>query len=426
MSDSNERRGNPEFISPIYQMALDQFYIAAEKLNLDANMREMLKYPERALVVSLPVTMDDGRVKNFIGYRVQHNTAIGPGKGGIRYHPDVTLGEVTALATWMTWKGGLMNLPLGGAKGGVCCNPKNMSQKELERLTRRYTSAIFPIIGPEKDVPAPDVGTNPQTMAWIMDTYSMQVGFHMAEIVTGKPLAVGGSLGREEATGLGVAYAVAEAAKKCDLNIENATVAVQGFGNVGYNAVKFLQRMGAKIIAVSNSMGGVLNRKGIPVEDLHQYSQTNKALDKFPDVKKITNKNLLSLKCDILIPAALENQVTKENAGKVDCKIYAEGSNGPTTLEADKILMDKGIFMIPDILCNAGGVVVSYFEWVQDSQNLFWEKDEVFKKLEKVMKNAFAETFNMAEKEKVGMRIAALMLGICKVAEAVRLRGLYP
>ena len=426
MNHFQEPAENPEFFSPVYNMALNQFLNAAKKLNLDENLIERMKYPERCLLVSLPIMMDDGRVKTFNGYRVLHNTALGPGKGGIRYHPNVNMGEVSALATWMTWKGGLMNLPLGGAKGGITCDPKTLSLRENEKLTRRYTYSIFPMIGPEVDVPAPDVGTNAQTMAWVMDTYSIQVGFHMAAVVTGKPPITGGSLGREEATGYGVVITILEASKILNMSIENATIAVQGFGNVGYNAAKFLQQKGAKVIAVSNSQGGVYNKNGLPIKELYQHSLRDRNLSNFPCTDKITNEELLALKCDILIPSAMEKQVTKANADKVKCKIYAEGANGPSTIEADEILMDKGIFMIPDILCNSGGVVVSYFEWVQDMQNFFWDENEIHQKMERIMKHAFLETYNLSQKEKVGMRTAALMLGIKRVSEAMRLRGLYP
>lgn len=426
MSIGKEKRDRPEFFSPIYDMALNQFLAAVKQMNLDANLVTRMRSPERSLLVSLPVKMDDGKVKLFYGYRVQHNTSMGPGKGGIRYHPDVNLGEVCALAMWMTWKGGLMNLPLGGAKGGVTCNPKEMSMGELERLTRRYTYAIFPFIGPDVDVPAPDVGTNAQTMAWIMDSYSIHTGFHTTGVVTGKPPITGGSKGRDEATGQGVYFNILEAAKKIGLNVEGATAAVQGFGNVGRHAAKFLHNFGAKVIAISNSSGGVYNKNGIPVEALYQHSLKDKNLQNFPEVEKITNQELLALECDILIPAAMENQITKSNAGKVKCKIYAEGANGPTSLEADKILEEKGITIIPDILCNSGGVVVSYFEWVQDLQNFFWDEDEIEHRMHKILKKAFTETYELSMREKVSMRLAALMLGIGRVSESIRLRGLYP
>lgn len=426
MNIGKEKRDLPEFFSPIYNMALNQFLAAVKQMDLDANLVERMRSPERSLLVSLPVKMDDGKVKLFYGYRVQHNTSLGPGKGGIRYHPDVNLGEMCALAMWMTWKGGLMNLPLGGAKGGVSCNPKEMSMGELERLTRRYTYAIFPFIGPEVDVPAPDVGTNSQTMAWIMDSYSVHTGFHTTGVVTGKPPVTGGSKGREEATGQGVYFSILEAAKKIGLNVEGATAAVQGFGNVGRHAAKFLHNCGTKVIAVSNSSGGVYNKNGIPIEALYQHSLKDRNLENFPEVVKITNQELLALECDILIPAAMENQVTKSNAGKVKCKIYAEGANGPTSLEADEILEDNGIIIIPDILCNSGGVVVSYFEWVQDLQNFFWDEDEIEHRMHKILKKAFNEAYELSMREKVSMRLAALMIGIGRVAESSRLRGLYP
>ena len=426
MDTSIEKRALPEFYSPIYELALNQFLSAAKHLKFDDNIIERMKSPERSLLVTLPVKMDDGRIKSFYGYRVQHNTSLGPGKGGIRYHPDVNLGEVCALAMWMTWKGGLMNLPLGGAKGGVSCNPKEMSMQELERLTRRYTYAIFPLIGPDIDVPAPDVGTNAQTMAWIMDSYSVHKGFHTTGVVTGKPPITGGSKGRDEATGQGVYFFIMEAAKKIGLNVEGATVAIQGFGNVGRHAAKFLHNFGARVIAVSNSTGGVYNKNGIPVEALYQHSLQDKNLANFPEIEKITNQELLALECDILIPAAMENEVTQENADKVKCKIYAEGANGPTSMEADRILEDKGIFIIPDILCNSGGVVVSYFEWVQDMQKFFWEEDEIERRMHKILKKAFNEVFELSAREKVGFRLAALMIGVNRVAESIRLRGLYP
>ncbi|MBI4389392.1 MAG: Glu/Leu/Phe/Val dehydrogenase [Nitrospinae bacterium] len=426
MSATDEKRQNPEYFSPVYEMALQQFYKAAETLELDSNLIERIKTPDRCLVVSLPVLMDDGRVRTFHGYRVQHNNALGPGKGGIRYHPNVNLGEVAALAMWMTWKGGLMGIPLGGAKGGIACDPKKMSEHEIERLTRRYTYAISPLIGPEVDVPAPDVGTNAQTMAWVMDTYCMQTGFHTTGVVTGKPPIMGGSLGREEATGMGVVFTILEAAKKINLPIEGATVAVQGFGNVGYQSARILQQKGAKVVAVSNSLGGVYNKNGLQVQALHKHAEGDRNLASFPEVEKIANQELLALECDILIPAALENQVTKENADKVKCKIYAEGANGPTTPEADEILKAKGIFMIPDILCNSGGVVVSYFEWVQDLQNFFWEVDEINRRMENIIRRAFLDTCDLDIQQKVGMRTAALMLGIRRVAEVMRMRGLYP
>tara|TARA_B100000315_G_C14498505_1_gene551203 strand:+ start:87 stop:1046 length:960 start_codon:yes stop_codon:yes gene_type:complete len=319
-----------------------------------------------------------------------------------------------------------MNIPLGGAKGGISCDPKKLSEQELEKLTRRYTHAIFPVIGPDIDVPAPDVGTNPQIMSWIMDTYSTQIGFHTMGVVTGKPQITGGSAGRLEATGLGVAYGIRNAAKKINLSLKGAKVVVQGFGNVGYHAAKCLQEMGARIVAVSNSLCGVYNPNGLAIEALHQHAQADRRLDHFSGVEKITNEELLALECDILIPSAMENQVTEKNADNVKCKIYVEGANGPTSLEADQVLQGRGIFIIPDILCNAGGVIVSYFEWVQGQQNFFWDIEEVYKRMDKIVSQAFEETHTLRQSKKVGMRMAALMIGIRRVAEAAEIRGLYP
>lgn len=426
MVNFDDKRINPEFINPVFQLALDQFQKAVDRLELDENLAEQLRFPDRCFVTSIPIQKDDGSVKTYFGYRVQHNTALGPAKGGIRYHPNVTLGEVAALATWMSWKCSLMNLPLGGAKGGIQCNPPDLTPSELEKLTRRYTASIFPIIGPDKDIPAPDVGTDAQTMAWIMDTYSVQVGFNSAGVVTGKPSLIGGSLGREKATGLGVAYMVREAANVLDLSLQNASVAVQGFGNVGYHAAHFLQGMGAKIVAISNSISAVYNKNGLAVDSLLEHQSRNHDLGEFPDAERISNEELLSCCCDILIPASIENQITEKNAHKINCKIIGEGANGPTTLEADNILYEKGVFNIPDILCNAGGVVVSYFEWVQDLQYLFWEENDIHKKMEKIMMNAFNETYQLSQKQKTDMRTAALMLGVSRIAEAISLRGLYP
>ena len=425
MDDTQDKFGNPEFASPLFQLALDQFYLAVKKLELSDNIIARLKSPERSLMVSLPVKMDNGTVHTFYGYRVQHDTSLGPGKGGIRYHPSVTLGEVAALAMWMTWKGGLMNIPLGGAKGGVSCDPKKMSHCELEKLTRRYAHGIFPIIGPDVDVPAPDVGTDSQTMAWIMDTYNMQKGFHKMGVVTGKPQTTGGSVGRLEATGLGVAYSVRNAAKIINLPLENAKVVIQGFGNVGYHAASSLHLMGAKIIAVSNSLGGVYNPNGLSIKALHD-AHTARSLSNISDADKVSNEELLKLECDILIPSAMENQVTQNNADQIKCKIYAEGANGPTSLEADHILEDNGVFIIPDILCNSGGVVVSYFEWVQGLQSYFWGVNEVYVRMDKILTRAFEGTYALNQSEKVGMRQAATMIGIRQVAEVAEIRGLYP
>src|SRR3990172_1782671 len=421
-----ERREKPEFYTPTYEMALKQFDIAAEKLNLDPNVTERLRAPKRALIVNVPIRMDNGTVKVFQGYRVQHSMVLGPAKGGTRYHQDVNLGEVTALAMWMSWKSALIGLPLGGAKGGIRCNPKEMSRAELQRLTRRYATEIFPLIGPERDIPGPDVGTNEQIMAWLMDTYSMQVGYSVPGIATGKPVSIGGSLGRFEATGRGVVYATEEAAKKLSINLNGASVVIQGFGNVGYVAAKILSEIGCKVIAVSYSKGGIYNKNGLDIKRLYEFSKDNPVLSEGKYGDNITNQELLELKCDILIPAALSAQITGDNAKRITCRILAEGANGPTTPEADQILIDKGIFLIPDILANSGGVTVSYFEWVQDLQNFFWKEKEINEKLKDIIVGAFNNMMILTEKEKVGSRTAALMMGIKKIAEAMLIRGLYP
>jgi glutamate dehydrogenase (NAD(P)+) len=414
-----------EWRNSISEMAVQQFDIAAARLNLDINVAGRLRRPHRALVVSVPTRMNDGRVHVFTGYRVQHNDVLGPFKGGIRYHPEVNLGEVSALAMWMTWKCSLVGLPLGGAKGGVACDPADLSRHELQSMTRRYTAEILNFIGPEVDIPAPDMGTNEQVMAWIMDTFSQHKGHAVPEIVTGKPVAIGGTLGRREATGRGVVYTIIEAAKHLDIDLGNCTAAVQGFGNVGSVAVKELANIGVKIIGVSDRTGGFYDRKGLPVAKLLELADKYHSLENCPYGDKIGNAELLELKCDILVPAALEMQITKENAGRLQCRILAEGANGPTTLDADAVLKEKGIFLIPDILANAGGVVVSYFEWVQDLQNFFWTEQEVNQKLRDILVRAFHEVLHMSQKEKVDMRMAALMLGIDRVARAMLWRGLY-
>jgi glutamate dehydrogenase (NAD(P)+) len=414
-----------EWRNPTSEMAVQQFDIAAAKLNLDVNVAGRLRRPDRAMIVSVPTRMDNGRVHVFIGYRVQHNDVLGPFKGGIRYHPAVNLGEVSALAMWMTWKCSLVGLPLGGAKGGVACDPAELSRNELQSMTRRYTAEILNIIGPDVDVPAPDMGTNEQIMAWIMDTYSQHKGHAVAEIVTGKPVDIGGTLGRREATGRGVVYTIIEAAKHLGIELSTCTAAVQGFGNVGSVAVKELAKLSVKIIGVSDRTGGFYDPKGLPVEKLLELADKNHSLENCPYGEKISNAELLELKCDVLVPAALEMQITKENAGRLQCRILAEGANGPTTLEADAILQDKGIFVIPDVLANAGGVVVSYFEWVQDLQNFFWTEEEVNQKLRDILIRAFHQVLYMSQKEKVNMRLAALMIGIERVARAMLWRGLY-
>ncbi len=409
-----------------YDVALTNFDAAADALELNQDIREMIRYPERVLMVSVPVRMDDGHIHRFEGYRVQHSMVRGPAKGGIRYHPQVTLDEVKALATWMTWKCAVVNIPFGGAKGGITCDPKHMSMGELERMTRRYTSAILPLIGPAQDIPAPDVYTNPQTMAWIMDTYSMTKGYPIAGVVTGKPISLGGSLGRNEATGRGVFYTIQCASEHIGLPLKGATVAVQGFGNAGSIAAQLLHEAGAKVVAVSDSTSAVYNRNGLNVPELVHMKTLTGRLEGFPESEPIDHEALLGLNVDILVPAALENAIHAGNAATVRAKIVAEAANGPVTPAADRILDNKGVFLIPDILCNAGGVTVSYFEWVQDEQHLFWEAQDVYQRLERVMKTAFRDVLKIHAENKVPMRVAANMLGIGRVAEAVRLRGIYP
>jgi glutamate dehydrogenase/leucine dehydrogenase len=409
-----------------YDVALTNFDAAADALELHHDIREMIKYPERVLTVTVPVRMDDGHIHRFEGYRVQHSTVRGPAKGGIRYHPQVTLDEVKALATWMTWKCAVVNIPFGGGKGGVTCDPKHMSLGELERMTRRYASAILPLIGPAQDIPAPDVYTNSQTMAWIMDTYSMTKGYAIPGVVTGKPISLGGSLGRNEATGRGVFYTIECACEHLQMPLKGATVAVQGFGNAGSIAAQLLFEAGAKIVAVSDSTGCVYNRNGLNIPELIHMKALCGHVEGFPESEPILPHELLALPCDILIPAALENTVHAENADTVRARIIAEAANGPLTPAADRILESKGAFVIPDILCNAGGVTVSYFEWVQDEQHLFWEAQDIYKRLDHVMKTSFRDVLKIHLEQKVPMRIAANILGIGRVAEAVQIRGIYP
>jgi glutamate dehydrogenase/leucine dehydrogenase len=407
-------------------VALEQLKIAAEKLELDPGIHEILKKPKRSLIVSVTIKMDDCSIGVFNGYRVQHWDVRGPFKGGIRYHPNVTLDDVTALAMWMTWKCAVADLPYGGAKGGISCNPKKMSQGELERLTRRYVSLIFDYLGPHRDVPAPDVYTNEQTMAWIMDTYSQLKGYSVPESVTGKPMEIGGSEGRVCATSLGVAFCMREAAKLLKLNLKNATVAVQGYGNVGYNAASIMHNMGCKIVAVSDSSGGIYCPDGINPKEVHAHKSKTGSVINYKNCTNITNEELLQTKCDILIPAALQNQITKDNADKIRAKIVAEGANGPTTPEADKTLYEKGTCLIPDILANSGGVTVSYFEWVQNLTREHWTLKEVNQKLENKITKAFYDVQKLSRKEESDMRTAALMLGVGRVAHALRTLGLWP
>jgi glutamate dehydrogenase (NAD(P)+) len=414
-----------EWRSAASEMAVKQFEIAAERLNLDKNVAGRLKRPDRALIVSIPTRMDDGSVHVFTGYRVQHNDVLGPFKGGVRYHPEVNLGEVSALAMWMTWKCSLVGLPLGGGKGGISCDPSKLSRNELQAMTRRYTAEILNFIGPEVDVPAPDMGTDEQVMAWIMDTYSQHKGHAVPEIVTGKPVDIGGTLGRREATGRGLVYLIREAAQHLGIDLSKCTAAVQGFGNVGSVAAKELAIQGVKVIGISDRTGGVYNPSGISVAAALDHIARHQTLEGFTEGERVTNDELLELPCDILVPAALGMQITEANAGRLKCRILAEGANGPTTLGADAILREKGVFVLPDILANAGGVIVSYFEWVQDLQNFFWTEDEVNQKLRQILARAFQEVLRTSEKEKVDMRLAALMIGIHRVARAMLWRGLY-
>lgn len=416
-----------ELDTQTFRLAVAQFDEAAEALQLDPNLRERLKLPQRSLVVSLPVRMDDGRVEVFTGYRVQHDSSRGPSKGGIRYHPDVSLGEVAALAMWMTWKCALVGLPYGGAKGGIRVAPKTLSRSELQRLTRRYAAEIFPLIGPDKDIPAPDVGTDAQVMAWIMDTYSQQVGYAVPGVVTGKPLSLGGSLGREEATGRGVVYVALEALRHLDLPLDSATVAIQGFGNVGSHTARLMQQQGVRVIAVSDVTGGLYNPQGLDIPELlRRYRDEGQPLCNINMGELITNEELLELNCTILVPAALSEQITAQNASRLRCKILVEGANGPTTLDADRILEEKGVFIVPDILANSGGVIVSYFEWVQDLQRFFWSAEDIQRRLHDLITSSFHRTLEVSRQRKTSMRMAALMRGIDQVAQAHLQRGLYP
>jgi glutamate dehydrogenase (NAD(P)+) len=416
-----------EWDSPMFRLAQQQFLKAAQLMGLDDNLRQRLLFPQRTQVVAFPFRRDEYRqVEMVFGYRVQHVLTMGPTKGGIRYHQEVNLGEVSALAMWMTWKCALMQLPFGGAKGGVRIDPTKLSRHELQRLTRRYTSEIIGMIGPEKDIPAPDMGTDEHVMAWIMDTYSQQVGYTVPAVVTGKPVVLGGSLGRREATGRGLVYQIHEAARHLGLDLRQATAVVQGFGNVGSNAARFLQESGVKIIAVSDQTTGVYNPQGLSVESLLKYVGEHRFLQGCPDGEVITNQDMLELPCDVLAPCALQNQITAANAPRLKCKLLAEGANGPTTLEADELLNERGVLVLPDVLGNAGGVTVSYFEWVQDTQNYTWSLEEINQRLHRIMTEAFGRTLARSQRDRVDMRTAALLEGIQRVAEAKLLRGLFP
>ena len=409
-----------------FRIAQIQFDMAAEYLKLDPGLRQILRTPKRVMEVAVPVKMDNGQTKVFTGFRVQHNVSRGPAKGGLRYHPNVTLDEVKALAAWMTWKTATVNLPYGGAKGGIICDPKRMSKGELERMTRRYAAEIQPIIGPEVDIPAPDVYTDAQTMAWIMDTYAMTVGHAAPGVVTGKPVSIGGSEGRTDATGRGVLYVVEEACKVKKINLRGASVAIQGFGNVGSAVARLFAEKKAKIVAISDSRGGVHNPRGIDPLRAMRYKERSGTVVGMPGASRISNDELLALKCDVLIPAALENAITLHNADQIKAKIVAEAANGPTTPHADEILSRKGVFVIPDILANAGGVTVSYFEWAQDLQGFFWQVQEVNSKLEFVMRRAFNDVHETMRKFHVYPRAAAYILAVGRVADATLVRGLFP
>ncbi|HLZ21012.1 MAG TPA: Glu/Leu/Phe/Val dehydrogenase [Ktedonobacterales bacterium] len=415
----------PEVLNPFAQ-AVAQFDAAADRLNLSQELRAILRKPKRELTVNFPVRMDDGRVEMFTGYRVQHNINRGPAKGGIRYDANVTLDEVRALAMWMTWKCATVNIPFGGAKGGVIVDPRKLTRTELERMTRRYATEIAGVIGPESDIPAPDVNTNPQVMAWIMDTYSMHHGYSIPAVVTGKPLSVGGSEGRMEATGRGVAFVTREACRVLNMPLEGARVVIQGFGNVGSVTAKLLHEMGATIIGLSDVYGAISNEKGIDVTRALRHVQEHGQLSGLPDSVSVDGKDLLELPCDILIPAALEGQLTHANADRIQAKLIIEAANGPTTTDADAIFHARGIPVVPDILANAGGVTVSYFEWVQDLQHFFWAEDEINKRLEHIMVRSFNAVNAKREEQSCDFRLGAYLLAVSRVAEATQVRGIYP
>ncbi len=411
-----------------FEMAKKQIDIVAEKMRLNKNLRKYLKRVERCLIVTVPIKMDDGNLEIFEGYRVQHSTVRGPGKGGIRFAPNVNLDEVKALATWMTWKCSLLNLPLGGAKGGICVDPSKLSKGELERLTRRYTAEIINIIGPDMDIPAPDINTDPQIMAWIMDTYSMNKGRAVPGVVTGKPLEIGGSVGRETATGMGLFYVLEALCNKIKIDLKSQCIVVQGFGNVGGNIAKILYEKGCKVIAVSDISGGLYCEKGLSIKQLLDWRDKGKYLKDFQnkDYEVVDNEYILTLKCDILIPSAIENQITNSNAYKINCKIVLEGANGPTTPEADEILSERGIIVVPDILANAGGVCVSYFEYIQDIHSYFWKLERINQELKNILVNTFEEVYNLSLEQKTTLRIASYMIAISRLAKAIELRGIFP
>ncbi len=409
-----------------WDVAQRQFDLAADRLNLDPGLRRVLREPRRELTVHFPVKMDDGNVEVFTGYRVQHNLGRGPAKGGIRYHQDVTLDEVKALAMWMTWKCAVVGIPYGGGKGGVVVDPKKLSLKELEALTRRFTTEIEVLIGPERDIPAPDVNTNAHVMAWMMDTYSMHQGFTVPGVVTGKPISLGGSEGRNEATARGTVYTIVEAAHHLGLDLDRSTVAVQGFGNAGAIAARLMREEGSRVVAVSDSAGGIRRMDGLDIDRVLAWKREHGTVTGFPGAEDVSNAEVLETECDVLIPAALENQITSRNADRIRAKVIAEAANGPTTPDADDILFERGVFLIPDILCNAGGVTVSYFEWVQDLNRDHWSETIVNEKLKGIMTRAFDETAALARRASANMRTGAYLLAVQRVAEATAMRGLYP
>jgi glutamate dehydrogenase (NAD(P)+) len=415
-----------EWDTPLFRTAVAHFEEALTHADVEAAAAERLRYPERAVMVSIPVHLDDGRWVVYPGYRVLHSSVLGPTKGGMRYDPHVSLGECAALAMWMTWKCALLRLPYGGAKGGVRCTPREMSLDEVQRLTRRFTIELLPVIGPEKDIPAPDMATNEQTMAWMMDTYSMQVGYAVPEVVTGKPISIGGSVFRSEATGAGVVMVVERACQRLDWDLSEQGFVVQGFGNVGGVAARDLAARGAKVLAVSDIHGGIYRPEGLDLGAVRSWVDAHGMLADYPDATHVSNAELLELPCDILVLAALEEQLTSENAPRVECKLVAEGANGPTTFEADEILAQRGIIVLPDILTNAGGVTVSYFEWVQDLGRLFWNRDEIRARLADKLNDAFDRVWDLAEQQQLSLRSAALVVAIREVASALETRGIYP
>ena len=426
LEELSAEEGRLEWDTPLFRTALTQFEQAVPYAEVNVSIAERLRYPERAVMVTVPIRRDEGHVDVFPAYRVQHSSVLGPTKGGIRFDPHVTLGECTALAVWMTWKCALLRLPYGGAKGGVRCNPRELSARELERLTRRYTSELRGVIGPQEDIPAPDMATNEQTMAWIMDTYSMQVGYAVPEIVTGKPVSLGGSLFRHEATGAGVVMVIERACGRLGWNLAEQRCVVQGFGNVGGIAAQELVAKGATVLAVSDISGGIYSPSGLDLDVVRAWVAAHETLAGYPDVQHVSNHELLELPCDILVLAALEGQLTAENAPRIDTRLVAEGANGPTTIEADAILGERGILVLPDVLTNAGGVTVSYFEWVQDLGRLFWTRDEIRARLADKLADAFDRVWALADEKEISLRQAALVAGINEVAAALKARGIYP